>query len=94
VDCAQGGLLTRAVKGKPISKAFGHIVRRRRLASGLTQEALADLAKLHPTYIGMVERGVRNPTLDVCDKISIAPDISLAALVQEALAERKTGGKS
>lgn len=82
------------MNGKPISAAFGHIVRRRRLAAGLTQEALADRAKLHPTYIGMVERGVRNPTLDVCDKISIALGISLAVLVEEALAEKKPGGKS
>jgi transcriptional regulator with XRE-family HTH domain len=94
VDCDHCGLLTGGVNERPISAAFGEIVRRRRLAAGLTQEALADRAKLHPTYIGMVERGVRNPTLDVCDKISIALGISLAALVEEALSKKKSGGKS
>jgi transcriptional regulator with XRE-family HTH domain len=78
-----------------LSKRFGQIVRLRRLATGTTQEALADRAKLHPTYIGMVERGLRNPSLDVCAQIADALGVSLATLIDEAL--RSTGkgvGKS
>ena len=48
---------------KPFLRAFGARVRQRRLDLGLTQEALADRAGLHRTYVGMVERGDRNPTL-------------------------------
>ncbi len=37
-------------------KIFGHRVRDIRKGKNLSQEALADLANLHRTYIGMIER--------------------------------------
>jgi transcriptional regulator with XRE-family HTH domain len=77
-----------------ISKHFGQIVRQRRLAEGTTQEALADRAKLHPTYIGMVERGLRNPSLDVCAQIAEALGVNLTTLVDETLlSTREESGK-
>ena len=47
-----------------IRKAFGKEVRIRRLAMGITQEYLAERARLHPTYVGSVERGERNISLE------------------------------
>ena len=55
-----------------ISKRFGMAVRQRRMAAGLSQERLAERAGLHPTYVSMVERAVRNPTLDVSAGIAEA----------------------
>ncbi len=43
--------------------AFGHEVRRRRLALGLTLEQLAERSSLTPNYIGTVEHGQRDPSL-------------------------------
>lgn len=76
-----------------ISIRFGLAVRANRTALGLTQEALAEKAKLHPTYISMVERGVRNPTLDAASQIADALKIGLPALLEEALEHSKSNGK-
>jgi transcriptional regulator with XRE-family HTH domain len=73
-----------------ISKLFGVAVRRRRISAGLSQEKLAEIAGLHPTYISMVERGVRNPTLDVSGRIAKALKVDLSKLIEEV--QQKRGG--
>lgn len=70
-----------------VSKRFGIAVKRQRLVLGLSQERLAELAKLHPTYIGMIERGTRNPTLDAAAKIAGALNTELPSLISEAIDE-------
>jgi transcriptional regulator with XRE-family HTH domain len=45
-------------------KIFGANIRRLRKIKGLSQEQLADEAGIHRTYIGAVERGERNISLD------------------------------
>lgn len=62
---------------------FGAAVRRRREALGLSQEGLADIAGLHRTYIGGIERGERNVTLRVAAKLARALTTSFAALVKD-----------
>ncbi len=61
----------------PVCLNFGKILRRHREARGLSQEKLADIAGLHRTYLGGLERGERNPTLTsilrVCEALAIAP---------------------
>jgi transcriptional regulator with XRE-family HTH domain len=57
-------------------------LKRLRLAQGWSQEELADRAGLHRTYVSGVERGVRNPTVTVLEKIAKALDSAAAALVE------------
>jgi transcriptional regulator with XRE-family HTH domain len=58
---------------EPISSAastVGSRVRERRQRVGITQETLAELAGLHWTFIGQVERGTRNLSLHNLIKIA------------------------
>jgi transcriptional regulator with XRE-family HTH domain len=69
----------------PASKAlktFGERVRSLRHGLGLSQEALADRAGLHWTFIGQVERGQRNLSLHNILKIAAALSVDPAELVR------------
>lgn len=71
-----------------LSQHFGVVIRNRRMTAGLSQEALAEKADLHPTYVSMDERGVRNPTLDVADRLARGLGADLPSLIQEAMRHR------
>lgn len=58
--------------GKINLKIFGSAVREARTARKLSQEKLATLSGLHRTYIGSVERGERNVSLENIVKIANA----------------------
>jgi transcriptional regulator with XRE-family HTH domain len=63
---------------------FSSNVRKYRLNQGLSQEALGDIAGIHRTYIGSVERGERNITIDVMEKISKALNVPIVDLLKES----------
>jgi transcriptional regulator with XRE-family HTH domain len=60
------------------------VIRKHRARKGLSQEALAELAGIHHTYVGLVERGKRKPTIDVAERIARALGKKLSDLVKEA----------
>ena len=66
---------------KDILTQFGSRVREERLKRGLSQEKLAEVADLHRTYIGMIERAEKNITLTNAEKIANALSMDLADLV-------------
>lgn len=61
-----------------LAQVFGQNVRRVRRERGMTLEALAHDVGLAYTYVGQIERGQRNPTLDVVERI--AATLGVAAL--------------
>jgi transcriptional regulator with XRE-family HTH domain len=65
-------------------REFGRRLRELRLERGLSQEALADLAEVHRTYVGSVERGERNIALDNINALADALRVSPARLVDDA----------
>ena len=60
----------------PHRRAFGEAVRTRRTELGLSQEALGERARLDQTYLSGIERGRRNPSLDVIVRLAAALDLS------------------
>lgn len=72
-----------------IAKIIGQRIRNYRTQKGVSQEKLAELAGCHPTYIGQLERGEKNATLESVEKIASAMDISLSELFDKL---GKSGG--
>lgn len=73
-----------ARKNRNIDQSFGDALRRRRLEAGLSQEELAHRCDLHRTYISMLERGLKSPSLGVVKRLSGAVGVEAWELVREA----------
>lgn len=57
-------------------------LKRRRDELGWSQEELADQAGLHRTYVSGIERKVRNPTIEILERLAKAMKVSAASLVE------------
>lgn len=66
-----------------IAKAVGQRIRNYRTQRDLSQEKLAELSGCHPTYIGQLERGEKNATLESIERITSALQISLSTLFEK-----------
>ena len=66
-----------------LQEQFGAVVRRRRRAADLSQEALASAAGLHFTYISLLERGKRAPSIVVVKKVAAGLKTTMVDLVRE-----------
>lgn len=67
---------------------LGRAVRRLRKQAGYSQEAFADRCKLHRTYMGSVERGETNISLDNIERIAKALGLTAGELLTEGDRER------
>lgn len=65
----------------PLVAVFAKNVRRRRLELGLSQEALAERAGVHRTYIGMLERSEKNVTIYNIWRLAAALDVAPSDLL-------------
>ena len=65
-----------------VTRRVGANLRRAREELGLSQEELADRAGLHRTYVSGVERGVRNPTVTVLEKLAKALKVKPSTLLE------------
>lgn len=63
---------------KDVLIKFGKKVREERKKLDISQEKLADLANVHRTYIGMIERAEKNITLENIEKIANALSFKLS----------------
>jgi transcriptional regulator with XRE-family HTH domain len=67
---------------KDARRIFANNLRRARLALGLSQEDLAEKAGLHRNYVGSVERGERNVSIDNMEKLAEAVGETIPKLLK------------
>ena len=66
-----------------IRKVFARNLREIRAKQGLSQEELADIAGLHRTYVGSVERSERNISIDNMERLASALKINIQDLLND-----------
>lgn len=64
-----------------VCQKLGLRVQQLRQAKGWSQDEFAHRANLHRTYVSGVERGIRNPTITVLEKLAAGLEIKLSELV-------------
>lgn len=74
-----------------ISKAFGAILRRKREEKELSQEELAHICGLDRTFISLLERGLRQPSLSTVFTIADNLEVPAFELVKEVERLKKRG---
>lgn len=65
-----------------LPKKFGKNVREIRISQNLSQGDVARRLKLHRSYISSIERGIRNPSLKVVEKIANALGVKADCLIK------------
>ena len=66
-----------------IVAVFGKVLREMREINNISQEKLAEYCDLDRTYISLLERGLRQPTITTIFKLSKALNISPSALIEK-----------
>ncbi len=72
-----------------VRRRLGLNLKRLREEQGFSQESFADHCGLHRTYVSGIERGVRNPTVIILDKIAKALKVPAGQLLDEAKSTTK-----
>jgi transcriptional regulator with XRE-family HTH domain len=67
----------------PLASRFGSVLRHRRELAGLSQEVLAGLAGVHRNYVGLLERGLRMPSILVVSQLASALKTQMSELLAE-----------
>jgi len=66
-----------------IKQVLGKNIRRKRKEMNISQEKLAELCGLHRTYVGAIERGERNVSLENMHRIAKALNLPISELLKE-----------
>jgi transcriptional regulator with XRE-family HTH domain len=70
-----------------LQRRLGKAIRRARTAAGYSQEAFAVVVGTHRTYMGQIERGRANVSLDILERVAGALKIPVSALIAQAEGE-------
>ena len=72
------------MRHRDMAKSFAAVLREYRSEKKITQEALAEKADIASKMVSLIERGARNPSLNVADSIAKGLGVSLAQMIKEA----------
>jgi len=64
-----------------VRQRLGKNLRRLREAKGWSQEAFAEEAGIHRTYVSDIERAARNPTITVVEKLAVPLGVTVSELL-------------
>ena len=64
-------------------KEFGKRVKKIRLSKKMSQGDVAKILNVHRTYISVIERGLRNPSLITMEKIAKALKVKIDDLIRK-----------
>jgi transcriptional regulator with XRE-family HTH domain len=78
-----------SVPGSRFIKNFGQRVRELREANGMSQERLADTARLHRTHVSLIERGMRSVRLETIERLAMALHVEPAKLMPKIESPRR-----
>ena len=70
-----------------IEQAFGHEIKKARESLHKSQEVLAFDANVHRTYVSLIERGLKSPTLNVIMKLARALNMRPSELLRRVEAQ-------
>lgn len=66
-----------------IKQKFGNKIKELRKSKNLSQEKLANLAEIDRTYLPTIEKGLRNVSIEVIEKLAIALEVGIKDLFDE-----------
>ena len=76
-----------------LQRRLGRNLRRLRTDRGLSQEEFAEVLRIHRTYVGGLERGERNPSLQVVERLAQELRVDPVELLREAEAGDGDGAR-
>lgn len=79
---------------RKIETVFGQIVRRYREKLGVSQEAFADLAEIHRTYVSSIERGKVQVSIGIAHRLALTLGVPLSRIWADVESELNVGEKS
>lgn len=74
-----------------LEQSFGKVLKELRTKKGVSQEDLADSAKLDRTYISLLERGLRQPTLGTLFSLAKSLDLSPSEIISKVQRLQESG---
>jgi transcriptional regulator with XRE-family HTH domain len=78
-------LQNKVLMANPLTIGIGRVLRQKREAAGFTQECLADRAAIDRSYVSILERGLKSPTVEMLDRLAN----SLGCLPEDIISESR-----